>query len=444
MMNSSATTADGRASAPRPPDLRPLAALLAIAAILRIGVAVFMSDDLRSDPDAYVGLAESLTSGAGYSVPGSDRPTAFRPPLLPLLLAGGMWLGLSQALAAAVINVVSGLVTVTGTWLLGRELRLGAWWLTAAAAVPVIDPLLLRYTTLPMTEVLSAALLTLGLAAFLRFQRSYSVRHGIAAGVCFGLGALCRPALLVTGAIVAAYVALLRLQAHGAGSLRIALSSVVSASVPVMALLVCMLPWIVRNQWQFDRFIPATTHGGYTLLLGNNAVFFRDVVDAPGQPVWSLASLTNWQQDVNQQMTSADVEPGDEVAADHWMYERAKSEIRAQPAMFLKACVLRWKRFWSLTPATESGSAAGLIAGTWYAVLWFGLLGSVFPAVGRHRADCVRLLWAAILSFLILHTFYWTNTRMRAPLTGVFAVLSVTGWRTWLLLLRPKTVEAHV
>jgi len=79
----------------------------------------------------------------------------------------------------------------------------------------------------------------------------------------------------------------------------------------------------------------------------------------------------------------------------------------------------------------------GLLAfGTFYAVLWIGLLGSLILRRSRTRTDCVRLLWAAILSFLLLHTFYWTNTRMRAPLTGAFAVLAVAGWREWLALLR--------
>ena len=64
----------------------------------------------------------------------------------------------------------------------------------------------------------------------------------------------------------------------------------------------------------------------------------------------------------------------------------------------------------------------------WYGVLWLGLGGSLCrPTSGA--SGHVQLLWLAILSFLLLHTFYWTNARMRAPLTGVIVVLSAVGWQ---------------
>ena len=34
-------------------------------------------------------------------------------------------------------------------------------------------------------------------------------------------------------------------------------------------------PWVIRNRLVFGRWIATTTHGGYTLLLGNNPDFYR-------------------------------------------------------------------------------------------------------------------------------------------------------------------------
>ncbi len=48
------------------------------------------------------------------------------------------------------------------------------------------------------------------------------------------------------------------------------------------------------------------------------------------------------------------------------------------------------------------------------------------------RDESAVLLWMTIASFLVVHSWYWTNTRMRAPLTGILIVLSVAGW-SWLL-----------
>ncbi|MFX9077435.1 hypothetical protein ABTN32_20465, partial [Acinetobacter baumannii] len=46
-------------------------------------------------------------------------------------------------------------------------------------------------------------------------------------------------------------------------------------------------PWLVRNWLVFGVPILTTTHGGYTLLLGNNSVFTQDVVQQPWGTVWS-------------------------------------------------------------------------------------------------------------------------------------------------------------
>ncbi|MEZ6061250.1 MAG: glycosyltransferase family 39 protein [Planctomycetaceae bacterium] len=434
MTNSSEKAADDRTAGNLKRVPVPLAVLLVAALLLRIAAVMALGDDLRTDPDGYVGLAQSVAAGSGLSVPGSDRATAFRPPLLPLMIAVGIRIGLSGVAAVVLLNIAAGVITVAATWMLGRTLQLNGRWIFAAAAVPVFDPLLLRYTAIPMTEVPSAALATIAVWLFVRYQQSHEMKDGAGSGVAFGLAALCRPVLLVTGVLLAVIGATSRWRRWRITNGRF-FRMILLSTVPAAAMAVTVAPWIVRNEVVFGKSIPATTHGGYTLLLGNNSVFFREVVDAPGQPVWSGQSLSEWQQDMNHQMTNDGVAPGDEIAADRWMYARAREEIHAQPGVFLKACLLRWKRFWGLSPATGShGVPIDLAVGTWYAVLWIGLLGSLIPRGVRQRTDCIWLLWTAILSFLLLHTFYWTDTRMRAPLTGVLAVLAIVGYQNWLRL----------
>ena len=65
-----------------------------------------------------------------------------------------------------------------------------------------------------------------------------------------------------------------------------------------------------------------------------------------------------------------------------------------------------------------------------FAVLMLtGLIDQIRRYGGSDETSFATLLWLAVLSFLIIHTFYWTNARMRAPLTAVIVVLSVSGWR---------------
>ena len=104
------------------------------------------------------------------------------------------------------------------------------------------------------------------------------------------------------------------------------------------------------------------------------------------------------------------------------------NDIGAAPDAFRQACLLRWKRFWAVCPRVGGQFAYGWViwcVGGWYLMQWIGLAASLWRA--RTNLNML-ILWLAIVSFLLLHTFYWTNTRMRAPLTGVIVVLAAWGW----------------
>ncbi len=52
----------------------------------------------------------------------------------------------------------------------------------------------------------------------------------------------------------------------------------------LLALGLTIAPWPIRNQVRFGRPIVTTTHGGYTLLLSNNPVYYSEVVLEPWGP----------------------------------------------------------------------------------------------------------------------------------------------------------------
>ncbi len=66
--------------------------------------------------------------------------------------------------------------------------------------------------------------------------------------------------------------------------------------VPLLAAFLAISPWIIRNAVQFHKFIPATTNGGYTLALGNNPDFYRDVIEGDVPFPWPGPQLDTWQQ----------------------------------------------------------------------------------------------------------------------------------------------------
>ncbi|MDG1896262.1 MAG: hypothetical protein P8J37_15265 [Fuerstiella sp.] len=454
-MDPSDTVTEHEAEGPGQQESGWLLALVFVGITLRLLVLLLFIDDLNTDPDVYVGIAQTIVDGNGICVPGSDQPTAFRPPLYPLLLAGLNMTGLKLTWAAGLINLLSGAVIIMATWWMAQIAGLERRWTVVAAAAAALDPLLLRYAALPMTESISAALLTVAMLQILKLSTSTApprIQTAIVAGCCFGLAGLCRPVGLITCVAVTLALLLAAIKqvrnsasaaydTHSVPAIRRACVAVLPAAIAGIVL----VPWVVRNAIQFGHFIPATTHGGYTLLLGNNPVFYHEVVTAPGQPAWQGESLTHWQQEVKADILADAIEPADDVAVDTWNYNRAVRNIGQQPAAFLQSCLLRWKRFWALRQSVTDPQSSGITAtvvAVWYGVLWLGLGRSLF-CMDIRGSGHIQLLWLAILSFLLLHTFYWTNARMRAPLTGVIIVLSAVGWQA-ILHRSPREIKGTV
>ena len=438
------------------------ALILVLAVAARLGVMLVQADDLRTDPDGYIAHAQVISDGHGFAGPSTKRPTAFRPPGYPYLIA--WWPGSKDdpARAVAMIHIVAGVLTVLLTRQLGEEIGLAVAPSNLAACIVALDPLLVRYSALPMTEVTSALALTASLVMMVRFRKwllletaGNAVYCGrLVAAFCggglLGLTALIRPVgLLVCGLLTLDLIyAVLRRQVSKSGdNERIVRhrridSQIVWAILPALAFSGILLPWVLRNYIVFNAFIPATTHGGYTLSLGNNSDYYHDVVEADWSKPWDGRKLDEWQNRMITLSSESGVADGDEVASDQFMYSQAKAAIAANPNAFLLACVLRVKSFWALTPTLSRGefpSAMIAICQIGYASVWLMVF---FAAI--HQCCVARLLtttslWLTLVAFQMIHTVYWTDTRMRAPVMPVLAVLAASGVQSFVKLFRPSS-----
>lgn len=420
-----------------------LAAVLLLAAGLRVTACLAWPEELSRDRDAYRGLAERLVAGEGYVAPGGP-PTAYRPPLYPILLAGVLWAGPA---GVALLQVALGVGTVALMVSAGRRLGLGSWALAAATLVAV-DPLLLRYTPQAMTEVTCTFLAVLLLwvakgatdveatslpSATLPRERGGQTLAPFLLGVVFGLAVLSRPTFWAFGVLAAGTWAWNWLRG-GDRSRRIRRGALV-----VFGTALVVSPWAGRNLVVFGEPIVTTTHGGYTLLLANNPVYWREVV-AGSDAAWEGASLDTWQRSLEREM-AGDRVPPDEVARDRWMRGRAVENIRAEPAMFIRSMVYRVGRFWAVTPVTGGASppvrwGVAVFYVINYVLAAAGVAGLIWrrgqiEGKGSQTSPQRAVYWGPvlllILVFTAVHAVYWTDSRMRAPLVPAIALLAGNG-----------------
>lgn len=426
-------------------------AICAVAFALRLAMWWLQGDRLNQDIDAYLEIARHLAAGDGFQMGQPPHLTAYRPPLYPLLMAALFVCGGTTA-TLGLMQVILGTITTALTYRIGQLLRLGPASLLAAACV-AIDPLLLQYTSLPMTETLCAMLVAMWCWVLLEFpdcllsnQRSdpssgatgsasanyqrwaYPLLHG----ACFGLICLCRPGFLAAVGFMGLWLMatiVLNWRLMTANALR---QFVLACLWSLLGLAIVLTPWVVRNAVVVGKATPATTHGGYTLLLANNPVFYHEVAAQPWGTVWQGHSLNRWQLELESQMAAEGIRPDDEVSRDRWMYRRAWSHIRAEPALFARACLWRGLRFWDLAPwRMPTGYSKFLFWGT---ALFYGLV-TCGMCIGMTRLTAIEwrtwsLLLLLPLTLWLTHLVYWTDMRMRAPVIPILALLAARAIRT--------------
>ena len=376
-----------------------------LVALAARGAVILPALGRLEDPDNYLPLARGLAEGRGFVIDG--RPTAYRPPLYPIVLASlTLVSGSDLGLGVAVLHLWLGGVTVALTAWTARRWGLSRWRALAAAAIVACDPVLVVQARAVMTETLSGFLL----AATLAGLTVPGCGGAVLGGLGFGLGALCRPSALPSLVLVAgaAFVT------GPGGWIRRARTAVVMVAAAVATL----APWAWRNARALGEPVWTTTHGGYTLALANNPVYYAEVLDGPPGAVWSGPNQRLWWEGLNR-ATSGMTEP----QADRFLFASGARMLVERPRDFARASLARLGRFWSVAPAGAVYPAplrlatacwtvpllVALIVGLRYRDVW------AWPAVSA--LVCVAALCA-------VHAVFWTDMRMRAPIVPAIALIA--------------------
>jgi hypothetical protein len=213
---------------------------------------------------------------------------------------------------------------------------------------------------------------------------------------------------------------------------------IINAAVAALTCAAVVAPWAIRNYKILGSPVVTTTHGGYTLLLGNNGEFFRHVAERPLTELWSDQEPDRFQQAWLTRLTAQRQREigyhADELAQNQWMYHQAWKSIAAQPGVFLRACALRFVLFWNVVPLLPSRSTLphsvvwGFCAGYMAEFILF-VAGLASLARGWDRRWVLSL--CVILNFTAIHLVYWSNMRMRAPLVPLIALIAARGLSTF-------------
>jgi hypothetical protein len=267
---------------------RTLIALALIAALglfVRAYVVVNPVSDPADDSHAYYAISKALYEEGSFGGP-EFRDSSDWSPGAPLLYAASFYAtGGAREGTARIVEALLGVATILVVFALGWRLggrELGRWvGLFAAFAVAIYPPFIHTTGELmsepPATLTLPAAILAFLWAsdrrenAFVSGMRRQgrSQRVWAIPGLLFGLTAMFRPEYLLVGAafVVLAFFRIARPPA-GAANRRNWTAGLAGAAVLLVALVLPILPWTIRNYVVLDRIVPISTGGGKALYVG--------------------------------------------------------------------------------------------------------------------------------------------------------------------------------
>ncbi len=368
-------------------------------------------------------------------------PTAFRPPLYPFMLAGLiLTFGPAQVvlvgrLTEAVLGTATVAVIGAITWRLwGR--RAGRSAILVAAVWP---PLLFLHAAL-MTEALFALLEVLVvLAALVVRSRVAEARPGAwrwaaLCGVCCGLAALTRSngVLLALVAAVGVWVV----------KPRWSMRALAVPAVLLLATLLTLTPWMIRDAAAFHRFVPIDTQTGYGM-----AGYFNDTarLDSGYVGLWSSP------QDTARYRPIFYTPRQNEAQMDEALRSSAMRYAAQHPGYIVEGAALNLLRMLGFAPnprfATKFDNIEqGLSSGTSTLVTWTFFAGLLLSAaavlvIRRRPADerGPAFIWVMPILMLVVAAWLIGLPRYRTPAYPFVAMLVGLALSEWPGVLRKRT-----
>ena len=424
--------------------------------MVRLLAVVVLGERFHEDPDAYQRLAKQWTETSSFALTpkqlnseggrGSDEskayptesrpyPTAFRPPLYPLVLSYLQNTGFSPSASVITLHLILGLLTCGGTYWLGRN------WLNRplslmASALVAADPILVFQSVQVMTETMATFLALMILLLWVFSVKTNRIAGYWWTGIVLGLAILCRPPFVLWAPFLTLFTVTRKKESSNRHFER--QSRWAHAVLLTVSTLLVVAPWVYRNYRVFGEPKLTTTHGGYTLLLANNRSLYNAF--AKGERLGDWEAETQEFQAILSQAYPFQVRSSEgELKRDQAYSEAAWETMVESPLRCLQTSLVRLYWFWSPMPhGSQEESRARHILRICIAVFYCIQFGFAAYGVKQFGTWATTTKWYFVgwLSFAFaltaLHSVYWSNLRMRAPLVPMLSVLSILGLRALL------------
>jgi 4-amino-4-deoxy-L-arabinose transferase-like glycosyltransferase len=406
-----------------------LVVILLLAAAIRLGWGLSrpVSDDALSalpDQVEYLTLGRNVLHAVGMSFVDprfGDRVYAFRMPGYPLFVAACGGNVRVVRIAQAILDVL----TVLAVFLLARLLMPGPSRRAPllAALIVALNPLLVYFSALVLSETLFVAMLMWGMVLLVvgigSSDRRGRVLVWLPGAILLSLSVLVRPSAGLLPVVLGIGAMFVNHRARAAYESTPPVNALGRWPLPIgatMLLLVglALLPWALRNYRIFHRLVWTDSNSGFTLYDGYNP-------DATG------ASDQRFVRNVPQLRLM------DELGRSQYLTIQATAYLRAHPRRVADLALVKAARTWSPMPLSDSfGSDRNRAILLLYSIP-FDLLVLAGLWLGDVRRSVKAFVLLPAIYFTLIHALTVGSLRYRLPAEPALAILAAC------LLYRPMS-----
>lgn len=397
-----------------------LAFIIVLSLILRYwSAALTMDVALGADPMNYTNLATAMLEGRGLITDDwhyGDDLRAYFPPLYPLALAAFWWVFGISVWSTLAMNIVIDLIAA---WALGdaarrlyRDRSYGQDLGVVAALVYFAWPAFALGAGIPQKEALTVLFVILLLRTMVVWLQAEAAdakrwRHGLSAGLWWGLLSLTQPSL----ALAPGFVGLILIWQKGFGPV------LMFGLKALPALLAVLLPWWIRNWMLFGSFVPFTTASGMML---NSAWRDLRIPFPPGLfdlPEPERASI------MGGKATEA-------IAKNPLEFVKQALTSMALGFSYEEAPLARYRHTTPPISMAEHARLAPVLQGSYVLLIWSAMAGAWRQFRSRHVEPVLLYGFVLFASIIMINFWFEFGERHRLVLTPFLILLAASFWLT--------------
>ena len=408
-----------------------LVAILALAVLLRLGVALYLGDEvdapeLLTDQRSYHALGARLVSGHGFSFAENwypftqaEAPTSHWSFLYSILVSGVYAVTGAHPLAARLVQaVLGGLLLPWMVYRLSRTMfsdhaaengQMAETIALVAALIAATYPYFVLYAATLMTETFFIVVLlwTLerGLALANQLRNKPDLRSlwlfGLALGVGLGLATLLRQSILPWVPVLFLYLLWLGWRTR---HLRV---TIITLALAGLILVAFVLPWTLRNYLVYDDFLLLNSNAGYAMYSAQHPMHgtsFREFDAAlPPQGSWGRP----------------------EPELDRELMQKGIQFVLDDPGRYLLLSLSRIRAFFEFWPTPDTTLLHNIGRTGGFGLLLPFLLYGMILAVRRPgfvKRSALLFLFAGF--YTVLHLLTWAMVRYRLPVDAALIPLA--------------------